>query len=140
MILLIDKFMTKKKVLTLAIGMTILSLVIDPYLLGLCTNSDNYCYFGSLAHSFGKPLFYIFSSLLIVSTITLFIKDNIFYSWSKFARIWIPASVFIFLITPEYSNSLLPIEKDTISLSLSFLFIIISIIVIVSKSLSLRKN
>ncbi len=132
--------MTKQTIFSTSLGLFLLSIIIDPYIIGFCSESDQYCVFGSLAHSIGKPMFYLFFALLVLSFIALFLRNEIFKIWFLFARIWVLLSVLLILITPEYSSGLVPIDRGRVSLALSTLFIIISLILIISKFLSLKKK
>ncbi len=132
--------MTKKIILKISASFLLLSVIINPYIIGLCTNSDKYCIFGSLAHYIGKPFFYLSLSLLLLSLLVLVVRDEVFQTWIKFVYIWIPLSIISIFISPEYGNSLLPIEKDTVSIFFSSLFLVISLLVIFWKSISLRKK
>ena len=88
---------------------------------------------------FGEIIF-VFTSLFLLSLITYKMRDDIFQSWFKLVRIWVPLTIILVLISPEYGNSLFPIEKGSVSFFMSVLFLIISIILIIYKSLSLRKT
>lgn len=131
----------KKKINSIvALGILILSLVLDPYILGLCRNNNTYCFFNDLSHSVGKPLFFISLSLVLITLLATFFDDKIYKLWSKFTYAWIPLSLVLIFLIPEYSNTLLPIERDTVSLTMSVLFFIISLAIITFKFLSLRKK
>lgn len=132
--------MTKKSVLLTSLVLLFISIIIDPYILGFCITDDKYCIFGSLAHLIGKPMFYIFSSLFLVSIITYKMREEVFKLWLKFTYVWVPLTILLVLISPEYGNSFFPIVKGSVSFFMSCLFLLISLIIIISKSLSLRKK
>lgn len=87
-----------------------------------------------------EPLFNLSLSLLIISAIIIFVRDQIFYSWLKFAYWWLSITILLVLIVPTNDGSLLPITKEIVSLWMSGLFIFISLVIIVIKSLKLRKT
>lgn len=87
-----------------------------------------------------EPLFNISLSLFIISAITIFLRDQIFYSWLKFAYWWLPVTVLLVLIVPTSDGSLLPITKEIVSLWMSGLFVFISLVIMIKKTFDLRKN
>ena len=76
--------------------------------------------------------------LFIFSLITYKMREEIFRVWSMFAVIWIPLSMFLILIAPEYGNDFVPIEKGTIAFFSSVLFCIISTGLIIWKHMATR--
>ncbi len=101
---------------------------------GMCGNISDLI---SHTASFVRPFFIIF----ILSLITYRMREEIFQAWIKFAYVWVPLTLFLVFIVPEYDSSLLPIvTKGPISFFFSFLFLIISLIIIISKSHSLKKH
>lgn len=79
--------------------------------------------------------------LFIFSLITYSMKENVFQSWWKFARIWIPISMFAILISPSNShNWMFPVEKGTVAFFSSALFLIISLILITIWQIKERRN
>ena len=131
--------MTKKSVFQVSLIGFLLSIIINPYIVGFCSNSDKYCVFGSLAHSVGKPMFIIFLPLFLFSIVTYKMSDKIFQSWLKFTYIWIPLTIVLTLLAPEYGGNLLPIEKDSVSFAMSTLFLLISLILVIYKHLSSKR-
>lgn len=58
-------------------------------------------------------------------------RDEIYQMWFKFARWWVPVSMFLIFITPEYGGGLFnPIQKGSVAVGLSALFFLISLIII----------
>jgi len=74
----------------------------------------------------------------LISLIVRFTREEIFRTWIKFALVWIPLTMFLTLISPEYSQSLLPIVKSTVSFGFSALFFFISLIIIAYKYFTTR--
>ena len=83
---------------------------------------------------------FLFPVMLFLSLITYKMRDEIFRSWIKFSYVWIPLTIILTLLAPEYSPSLLPLTKGVISFYFSALFLLISIIIIISKSIFLRRK
>lgn len=80
--------------------------------------------------------FLIIIPLFLFSLITYKMRDEIYKAWFKFARIWVPLSIILVLISPEYSHGLVPIEKGTISFGMSVIFLVVSIFLIIIKFFS----
>jgi hypothetical protein len=83
----------------------------------------------------------IFPIILLFSLITYKMQDQVSWLWIRLTYIWVPLSIFIILIMPEYSNSFLPIFERSFASSLMLtLFFFISIILITYKHFSLKKS
>ena len=68
-------------------------------------------------------------ALFIFSLITYKMRDEIFQSWWRFARVWVPLSMIVTFFTPSYThNWMFPIVKANVALLLSAIFIIVSFI------------
>lgn len=77
----------------------------------------------------------------LISLIVRFLRDEVFHTWIKFALVWVPLTIFLVLISPEYNPSLLPInEKGFVSFSFSTLFLLISLIIIAWRYFSTRSR
>lgn len=75
-------------------------------------------------------LFFLFS------LITYWIRGDIYQAWFRFARWWIPLSMILILISPEYSHDwMYPIEKGSVAFLTSVIFAIISTLIIILKYL-----
>ena len=83
---------------------------------------------------------YLFPIIFLLSLITYKMKDIVFQTWFKFARVWVPLTIILVILSPEYGNALLPVEKGTVSFFMSALFLIISLIIIVYKSFQNSKS
>ena len=83
-----------------------------------------------------QPVFF----LLIFSLITYWMREDEYRAWFKFARWWIPLSMILILISPEYSHDwMYRIEKGTVAFATSLLFVVISIIIVI-KLIAARKT
>ena len=78
--------------------------------------------------------------LFILSLITYKMREEVFRAWLKFSYVWIPLTMFAILISPEYGNALLPIEKGTVGAFFSLLYIIISLLIIAYKYFTLKSK
>ena len=79
--------------------------------------------------------------LFFLSLITYKMRDDIYRVWLRFAYVWIPLSMLLIFLAPQYSSDwMYPIEKGTVAFFSSLLFIIISLILIASKYLSTRNK
>ena len=82
----------------------------------------------------------IFLPVFLISIIVYKMRDEVYRSWIKFTQIWVPLTILLIIISPEYGNSLLPIEKGSVSFFMSLLFLVISLVIIITKSVSLRQK
>ena len=123
--------MTKKNNFIYSVVLVLVSLIINPYIIGLCGQSEKYCIFGSLAHSVGKPMFYLSFVLLILSIVVLLVSDFAFRNWLKFAYVWVPLSVLFMVFSPEYDSSLFPMDRGRVSFFMSTLLLVISLLIII---------
>ena len=77
----------------------------------------------------------------IFSLITYKMRDEVYQSWFRFARWWIPLSVCSILIAPSYSSDwMFPVDKGRVAFLTSFVFVFVSIFLIAYKSFALRKK
>ena len=83
----------------------------------------------------------IFIPILILSLITYKMRDEVFGLWSKFTYVWLPLTLILVSIAPEYMNSWLPIyEKGFVSFVMSAIYLLASCVIIVVKYVSLKKR
>ena len=128
----------KKKLLVLSIlGVLLFGVFLTISFKGLCSFS----YICDRAHDDSMVyVFFLFIPLFIFSLITYKMREGIFESWWKFARIWIPLSMLAVIISPSYGNWMIPIEKGTVAFALSVLFVIISLVLIIWQSVKERRK
>lgn len=81
------------------------------------------------SQSIGKPLFFLATSLFLISPFLFFISDIAFKKWLKFSLIWFGLAVIFIMISPEYQGGWIGIgpEKESVSILMSGLLIIISL-------------
>jgi hypothetical protein len=80
------------------------------------------------------PIFFVW----IISLLTLFLCDDIFRTWLKFAIVWVPLTMLCTLAAPEYSMSLVPVVKSSVSFFMSAAFFVLSLGIIFARTLQLR--
>ncbi|MBI5645126.1 hypothetical protein HY970_03440 [Candidatus Kaiserbacteria bacterium] len=81
-----------------------------------------------------------FIALFLVSIFVHWIRQDMYESWFRFARWWVPLSMIAIFLAPEYDKDFLfPIEKGTVSLFLSVVFLIVSTLIILVKYFSNKK-
>ena len=79
--------------------------------------------------------------LFALYVVTFFVRDEIYQSWFRFARWWIPLSMLLIFISPEYPTNLYdPIQKGSVAFVMSGAFVVISIITIAIKYFSLKRT
>ena len=75
-----------------------------------------------------------FTVLLICACVVYFVRQEVFLSWTRLALWWIPLSMLLIFITPEYGGGLVnPIVKGPVAVFLSSLFIILSLLIVAYK-------
>ena len=79
---------------------------------------------------------FIFPFVFFFSLITYFLKDQIFQTWFKFSRIWVPISILLTIITPGGSAGFFISlwDKQMTALLMSGLYLTISLIIIIIRS------
>jgi hypothetical protein len=82
----------------------------------------------------------IFPILFLLSIISFFIREQVFKLWLKFVYVWVPLSMILVFIMPDYGSPFMRINKPNTSLAMSGLFLIISLVIIISKSIKLKKT
>src|SRR3989344_5703209 len=131
--------LSKKITLALAsigTGLFILSLFAEE--LGLCGLVATSCqdFFDPIAE-----IVSIFLVALLLISILYFLHDEIYQSWFRFARWWIPLSMLLIFISPEYPTNIYdPIQKGSVAFVMSGAFVVISIITIAIKYFSLKRT
>lgn len=92
-------------------------------------------------NSVGVFIFDFSIAFLVVSVFLLFVRQSVFYAWSKMAMFFLPVATVFSLLAPEISSDpFFPVEKKIVILFFSFIFILTSLILIIFKSLQLRKG
>ncbi len=77
-------------------------------------------------------IFVIIIPLFIFSLITYKMKEDVYQTWWKFSRVWIPLSMLMILMAPSYSsNWMIPIEKGTVAFFSSIIYGAISVYIII---------
>ncbi len=68
-------------------------------------------------------------------------RDEVYRAWLRFSYVWIPLSMLLIFLAPEYtSNRMFPVVKGTVAFFSSLLFVIISPILIAWKWFSSHRN
>ena len=78
----------------------------------------------------------IFVPIFIFSSINYFMSENIFRAWLKLLIIWLPMTLLLVIVTPEYNQSILPIVKSTVAIFSSVIFSFFSLGIIIWKYFS----
>ena len=132
--------MTKLKVflvslIVLGIGLFLSSKNVYKYCF-----SEGHCWrFWEIFNSV-EPYFFILIPILLFSTITYFIKEDVFKAWLKFTYYYIPIYVLvILLLSDNRGGGFGPIfDSEFFAASLSGFYIIISLILVIYKAVSLK--
>ena len=82
----------------------------------------------------------IFIPLFLFSLITYKMRDEVYRAWLRFAYVWIPLSMILIFLAPQYSTDwMYPVEKGTVAFLTSLLFVTISLFVIAWKLIAIRR-
>lgn len=142
----VNNWVTKKTVLFSAIGIFGLVFVVnEPIMFGLCKNiamwesGTKYCNDGSIiAESVGLLALSLSLSLIFLSLITYWMKEQIFRAWIRFAYWWIPLTIIMTYLSSGSSGGGFGIpnvfDAGFVLFVFSFLFFVISLIIIIYKT------
>jgi hypothetical protein len=86
---------------------------------------------------------FIFIPLFLILLIIYKLRIEIYNVVMKFVFVWVPLTIILVFISPEYprGNSLIPLNgKSFVSQSMSLLFVVISLIIIFSKYFSTKNS
>ena len=119
-----------------------LSILILGVFMGLIFDKFNWYYIKLGPYAFeseGVVLSMIFfpAIIVLVSLILFFLKDEIFNSWLKFTKWYLPIAIILIVIFPSHAGFLSP-DRETITWLSAALFLIISLLIIGWKSWRLR--
>ena len=133
--------LTSKKIFYFSIFVSVLGLLlINIYEIGLCTTGfcDDF-----IEDAVGIFLFYYGVILLIFSAVLIFLKKEIFTTWWKFTRIYIPISATLTILSGSGRGGgyigLTSDYESTIWFTAG-LFLAVSLILIIYKFIKLRKK
>ena len=98
-------------------------------------------YFNIVDYPIGDPMSNIAISIIIVSTLLFFVKEQVLSLWLKFAYFWLPLTLLFVLVSPPGGGGFLPpmATRETNSLLLAKIFVVLSVAIIAYKSYKLRK-
>ncbi|MCX6790096.1 MAG: hypothetical protein NTV60_01050 [Candidatus Kaiserbacteria bacterium] len=75
--------------------------------------------------------------LFIFSLITYKMRDDVYRVWIRFSCAWIPLSMILIFVSPEYSGGfgipLYSMTKGSVAFMSSLLFVLISLLIVVWK-------
>ena len=82
--------------------------------------------------------------IFLLSLILHFTREQVFRSWLKFARIFLPIAIALIVLTPSgsggFSAGFGGPDRETVTEELAALFSLISLVLIVYKSIKLRSR
>ena len=128
--------MSKKTLLLTSGIVTLVLLAIGTFgTYKICNNSE-ICI--NILHYFFL-YFLPFLPLFILALITYKMRDEVYRAWLRFSYVWVPLSMLLILLAPEYTTDwMYPVVKGTVAFFSSILYLVISLVLIVIKSLLLR--
>ncbi len=127
--------MTSKKAFIVSICCVVLALMLD----FLYRNTSLLSM--STYRSMIEPLFFMSIPLSISSFFLLFLREEIFRAWLRFAYWWIPVSVFFIYLSSASSGGGFGMpnvfDEESVSLIFSALFLLISFILMLVKYIAI---
>ena len=106
--------------------------------LGLCNLINSSCTdtFDPIAENLS-----VLVPALLLSLITYKMRDEVYQAWLRFARVWVPLSMVLIFLAPEYTSDwMFPVVKGTVAFFSSLLFLVISPILIIWKHFFTRRS
>lgn len=134
---------TAKKILLYSIFLFLIGIVLaNVYEIGLCKTL--FC-FDIVEDGIGVPVGFFSIVLFVLSFILLFLREEIFQSWWKFTKIFIPISLLLILVNSFSSHGSflagsLGFDAELTTWWTAGLFFIISLIIIVYRTISIRRK
>lgn len=98
--------------------------------IGICKSSYKSCF--EAYDKFAEAIFILFPVFLL-SLITYKLREEIFQAWLRFSYFWVPLTILLTFLAPEYDNTLVPITKGVVSFWMSAAFFIISLGIVIFK-------
>ena len=85
----------------------------------------------NLYNNYIDPLMFLSLSLLAVSPLLFFIRDEVFLKWLRFSLAWFALAAILIALSPEYSGGWGPsfdLTKESVSIWMGTLFVITSLV------------
>ena len=108
-----------------------------PTISGLCEPWKGNC-----IELYIRYCFFIFWSptVFVFSLITYFLSENIFRAWFRFTVWFVPLSMFLIFLAPEYSTDwMYRVEKGSVAVATSGIFSLVSTLIITVQYLWSRR-
>lgn len=135
----------KKKIywtLVTSLFLAILSLILgSPDNFGLCSKNDIVCLHGYIDqyNSFIVPVFIFSIPTFFIAFLSLFLIEQVFNAWFKFAIIFVPVSIMLIAILPSMGDMFFPSIKEVAIFSLPVIYLIVSLGLIILQAKKLKK-
>lgn len=85
-------------------------------------------------------IFFFSTIFAFLSSILFFLHEQIFSSWWKFTRAYLPIAAVLILISPGTSGGLMSIDAEIVTWWLAGIFFVASLGIIIYKSLKVRRG
>lgn len=100
--------------------------------------------FGDRPGDYGQALGFISIALFVVLSILLFVRQETFLSWRKFAKYYLPVATLMIIFAPDGHGGgfglLYGQDSESTSMFAAILFLIISLLIIIVKTIALRRR
>lgn len=138
--------MSRKKISIVSlIGLIVGFILASSDFLAYCRKFE-FCNSKILGEYIGVPLLFLSSAVFVFSIISIKLRDEVFQSWKRFTKYFIPIAYIIILLTPTWgSGGFGPgfggfPDKETMTYWLTTIFSLVSLILVIVKSWRLRKT
>lgn len=136
--------MSYRKKIKIILLVGILSIIVSfivalPEKVGICDPSDHVCIgiFIDRYNIIASILVALFVPVLLISLILYFLSEQIFTSWFRFAKYYLPIAAILIILSPTVDSSILGFDKEFMTWLFSGIFFLTSLGIIIFKRRSL---
>lgn len=125
--------MSHKKIVGILLGISILLFVTALLVMLPCDPQRNFVCEGRLTEALGQPLLFSSITLLFVFLILLFLPQNYFKAWLKYATWFIPVAILWIATSDVNCGGYLPVcfDKELATWWASGMYLVLSLVVII---------
>lgn len=115
------------------IALAISIVLLEPTTFGLCPLEYKYC-FEPYDDNIGQPVSVFALVLLIISLLLLFVREQKFNSWLRFAKYYLPIAAAIIFLSPGIDSTIGGFDKEFMTWLLAGIFFVVSLGIIIFSS------
>ena len=91
-----------------------------------------------------EPLFDFSVAIIIISIFLIFVRQEVFRAWLRFAYVWMPLSLVVIYLSAGWTGGGFGIpnvlDQETVAIIFSGLFVIISLLLVIWKHFTFRRS